>query len=324
MAVQPVPYRVARIVGVVISAVVWAGILAVAGTAISGAMAIDGLSLGEAQGFFVVICLFVPLFTGQGVVIGMMEGLLDGRFEPPAPPAPPADAARFVQSPWQHGLGQMLRIGAPAAAVSLWLVPTAFAAGVDRWALVGGLVATGATLAMLAGASSHAAFLRALSVPAGQRPYHGDVAGYLGRRQLLPHVLTNIAINAAVGVAVVARPQGLFRSIAPAEVVVGDTVIMAFIIAVAVFAGARTQARTDARWGVLAAQDAAAPGGPLRLVGWVLLSTALSGGAAVLLLLAVGEGGLALPAFVAFKAAAAAVLAALAARRGHRAGLAAA
>lgn len=317
-----VPYRTARIATAVISALVWAAILGLLGIALTGAMGADGLSAAEARGLLVTTCLFVPLFTGHGALVGMMDGLVDGRFDAP-PPLAPQPGARS-ENPWVHGLRLMGAIGVPAALAWAWLAPQLFTGEVARYGLVGALVAAGAVLAAVAGAASDRAFRRAVCVPSARRPYPASDARYRLRRHVLPQALVNAAINAVVGVGIVTKPGDAWLALAPGELVLGDTGITALIVYLSVFAGTRGHARADTRWGILvtdAARDGAFVARPLL---WAVATAAAAVTAALLLVTVSGPTGVPLPTFVLFKTLAAAAVATSAALRGQRAGRAAA
>jgi hypothetical protein len=197
--------------------------------------------------------LFIPLFTTQGVLTGMMDALLQQRLALPEAPAAPVDHA---DNPWRLGLINVLRFGVP------WAVLAYLVAGRDTF---GALTPAGfawrfamagcALCAITAWVVSGTAFTRETRVPREQRPFRGDATRYAWSRHVWPHTITNAVINCAVAFALFPLPIAQAGALVPAQLVVGDTFITFVILIGLIAGGVSTHVRVDRLWGIALPSD---------------------------------------------------------------------
>ncbi len=280
-----VAYAVARAFTVVLTSVIWSVLLALVGFVFAGLITDGVLSASAAAYLMAAIFVFVPLFAAQGVQVGMIEGLAKGDFLLPpgldgaggtTSGGPPA--RQGTGNPWTTGVRWALALGAPAALTAYLAAPALWPSGLTRGSFVLLLVCCGALLAAVtAYFVCGRRFLREALVPLGQRRWNGSRREYLLLRHALPNGLANAVINALVAFVVFPRPTLDPATTMGAEMVVGDTLITLLILTGAVTAGARGHARSDLRWGVVAAEpQGSAPGmggQVLRLLGVSLALT---------------------------------------------------
>jgi hypothetical protein len=254
-----VPYPVARAATALLTGGAFFAILALIGFAIAGTLTRDRLQLQHAQFMLAIGLVFTALFAGHSGAIGLLDGYSQGRFQLPEQPTPPPSAAR-AQNPWRTGVWSAMLVGVPLAGLTFWLLPQLWPSGVAlsrfvwSFALAGGLV-SGAIVWFWTGQR----FLREASLAPAQRRFVGSTAAYLWQRHAWPQAIINALINGWVGAALVPGPfesPGQGVSAAAVQLDVRGT---AFVLAVAIALGVRTQSRFDVRWGIAPQLEAAAP-----------------------------------------------------------------
>jgi hypothetical protein len=307
-----VSFPVARAFAVVVTLAVWSVILAAAGMVFGHMLARPAVSPLALQVSLGIVVPLVGLFTAHGVLTGMLDGYVQGRFTPPRSAGPAA-----ARNPWAHGLLACFVVGAPVAVAGMvavgWVVgpgpaltPRAYAGTMGGL----GLLVSGVVAWWMSGGPC----ARLLAAGEANHRYPGSPSRYLLRRHAGPQGAANLWINGWVAVALTPADGW-----APAALVTGDAFVAGVIIAAAASFGARNHARADARSGLLGSHGTATPrwahAGLVVGVGVVVAAATWTG----LALLAVD--GLALGPFVVIKGLTAGLIAAGAAWAGARWGL---
>jgi hypothetical protein len=92
--------------------------------------------------------------------------------------------------------------------------------------------------------------LQATRVPRGKSRFDGDPAAYLRAHFMIPQAFTNAVLNAAIAFLISPVPFAGGTAMVPARNVVVDAVITFVILTWLVGSAARSQARTEAAWGI--------------------------------------------------------------------------
>jgi hypothetical protein len=307
-----VAFTTARAFTVALTVCMWSGILVLVGFVFSGLISRDTVSAAAAGYLMAATFIFIPLFAAQGVLLGMIEGLARGDFLLPTgldgtrgAPFAPEHIPERPANPWSLGLLWSLGLGAPAALLALLAAPWLWPLGLSRAFCGLILVCCGALLAATTSFFvSGRVFLRQALIPPRNRSWTGTRGGYLCMRHALPNGLVNAIINALVAFVVFPQPSLDPNNAMDRQMMVGDTLITLMILTAAVMTGARAHARSDLRWGVVAADtERKAPGiggQVLRLLGVSLAATA----SLFAVLYLGGVESCSLPWFVAWRAAA--------------------
>ncbi|HEX7477718.1 MAG TPA: hypothetical protein VF331_07920 [Polyangiales bacterium] len=258
-------FAVARSVAVVATTVILGAVLCGVGFAMSTAMTRELLRPEQASTLMAVAFVFVPLFAAQGVIVGLLDGYALGRFFLPAPaPASPAEPrlspAQRAQNPWVPALIASASLGVPFALLALWGVPRLWPGGLSRAALLLRFLPVGMLLALVTTlAVTGQRLLRELQLPVAARAFAGSHAAYLWQRHALPQGLSNLIINAWVGVAIFPGPFDQPGAGVPRELITGDAFVTMLVLALAVLAGTLPYASFDLRWGVVPSLPGVAP-----------------------------------------------------------------
>jgi hypothetical protein len=260
MAMPPAPHSLARVMTTVITSAVWWLILYGAGYAFCGGSKVAHVAPAVMANITVLSYVFIPYFVTQSVLISMLDGVLKQRI---IVPDAPADPNGRIDNPWRSGVINAVRFGLAPAAIGYVLAirasadtvaPGAFA---SRFA-TGGMLMAAVVAWLVAGKP----FLQAARVPRERRMFQGDPQQYLATRYAWPHGIANAIINGALAIALSPVSIADAGALVPAPNVVVDAVITFFILTWLMVAGAKTQARVEAQWGIApesAATDIALP-----------------------------------------------------------------
>jgi hypothetical protein len=233
---------------VFITAAVWFCVLLLTGYIFSGGANVKYVTPEVMANVVALSFVFIPFFSTQGVLTGMMDGALQQRFL--APKAAPGETLRS-RNPWLLAVVLAACFGMPAAAAGYLgagglpaetLTPGAFA-----WKLASfGVLLCGLTAFVVAGGP----YLHETRVPQARRRVDGDAMQYVWARHVWPNTLVNLVINFAVAYALVPGKLSDPDSVAPNELVVGDTLVTCIVLCILMSAGVGTHARVDRAWGI--------------------------------------------------------------------------
>lgn len=250
------PYRLARIVTLIITACIWWLVLLVVGWVFSGGNHAEHVSPITMITLATLALLLVPFFTAHGVLTNLLDAVLRERMAPPDLPEEPNTSSR---SPWRAALLYTLTVGSLGAAFGY-----AWASGLpaDTWtpgAFAWRLSQFGVLVCLVsAWLASGGAFVHEVRVPVARRRYAGELRGYLLWRHVLPHGAINAFINGAAAFALLPGPVAPGALVA-AKLVVGDTLITCIVLTALLVPAVTTHARVDGRWGIMPPSAAGAP-----------------------------------------------------------------
>jgi hypothetical protein len=258
-AAPVVSYRVARAATALLTGAAFFVILGVIGLVVAAALTRDVLQLQHARIVMAIGFGLAAFFAGHSGAIGLLDGFSQGRFRLPEQLSPPPSAAR-ARNPWQIACSSAVLVGIPCAALAFWSLPQLWPAGVGRMQFVWCFAAVGGAIsALIVWALTGRRFLDDAQLAPAQRRFEGSHAAYLWQRHALPQALINAFINGWMGVALVPGPIANADPGIRAAAVQLDVRGTAFVLAVAIALGVRTQARFDLRWGVIVPLEAPAP-----------------------------------------------------------------
>ncbi len=281
-----VSFAVARSVAVLATTLIFGGVLSGVGFAMSTAMTHDLLRADQASVIAAVAYSFVPLFAAQGSIVGLLDAYALGRFTVAQQEQLAVPASARARNPWLPALLLAACLGLPASAFALWIVPQAWPQGLRVPAFLLRFVSAGMLLACVSTLlASGRGVLRELQVPESARAFVGSRTEYLWQRHMLPQGLSNLVINAWVGVAIFPPPFNQAGAGIARELVAGDACVTAIVLSVAMLLGTLPYASFDLRWGVVAQLSQVALT-RARRAAWLLVPAPVIGGLVYLLLLA--------------------------------------
>jgi hypothetical protein len=254
-----VSYRVARAATALLTGAAFFVILAAIGLVIAAALTRDVLQLQHARIVMAIGFGLAAFFAGHSGAIGLLDGYSQGRFRLPEQLSPPPSAAH-ARNPWQVASLSAVFVGVPCGALAFWWLPQLWPAGVARTQFVWCFAAAGSAIsASIVWVLTGRRFLAEAQLAPAQRRFEGSHAAYLWQRHALPQAVVNAFINGWMGVALVPGAIASPDAGVPAAAVQLDVRGTAFVLAVAIALGVRTQARFDLRWGIIAPLEASAP-----------------------------------------------------------------
>jgi hypothetical protein len=263
MALPPAPYALARFVTVLITVAVWFCLLLVMGFIFSGGASVKHVSPEVMANVAAMVFVFIPFFSAQGVLTGMMDGLLQQRIVLHATP----DVALRSRNPWSVAAVLALCVGLPCAVVGHVLAsgaaldtftPGAFALKLASYGVL--------PCALTAWIVSGRPFLHETRVSQEHRRYDGDAMRYVWVRHVWPNALVNAVINFAVAYALTPGDLNDAQSLAPIELVVGDTLVTFLVLSALITGGVATHARVDRAWGIAPGLPSEGAGGMRRVI----------------------------------------------------------
>jgi hypothetical protein len=254
-----VPYRVARAATAILTGTAFFVIFGAIGLVVVAALTPDILQLEHARFVMAIGLGLAAFFAGHNGALGLLDGYSQGRFQLPESLSAPPSAAQ-ARNPWRIASWTALLVGVPCAALAFACLPELWPNGVARTQFVLIFATLGSAIsATIVWVLNGRRFLEEAQLAPAQRRFDGSHAAYLWQRHVLPQAVINAFINGWMGVALVPGRLASADVRIPAAAVQLDVRGTAFVLAVAIALGVRTQARFDVRWGIVPSLAEPAP-----------------------------------------------------------------